>query len=68
MVEMAEDVPSSMVPESRSWVQFSSATQFSAARIPPSLAFTEPIGTVAPKREQARPTATARTQEGNVGL
>jgi hypothetical protein len=64
MVGLAEEVLSSMVPELRSWVQFPSATQFFAARIPPSLASAEPADTAAPEWEQAAPTATARTQEG----
>jgi hypothetical protein len=55
---------SSMVPEPRSWVQFPPVTQFFAARIPPSLASAGPAGTAAPEREQAAPTAAARTQEG----
>jgi hypothetical protein len=53
-----------MVPELRSWVQFSLTTQFSAACIPSSLASAGPTGTGASKREQAAPTAAARTQEG----
>jgi hypothetical protein len=53
-----------MVPEPRSWVQFPPATQFSAARIPPSLASAGSTGMTTPEREQAAPTATARTQEG----
>jgi hypothetical protein len=53
-----------MVSEPRSWVQFPLVTQFSAARIPPSLASAKPADTAAPEREQAAPTATARTQEG----
>jgi hypothetical protein len=53
-----------MVPEPRSWVQFPLATQFFAARISPSLASAGSVGTAAPEREQAAPTATARTQEG----
>jgi hypothetical protein len=68
MVGLAEEVPSSMVPESRSWVQFPPATQFFAARIPPSLAFAGSVGTTVPEWEQAAPTTVARTQEGNVGL
>jgi hypothetical protein len=40
------------------------ATQFSIARIPPSLVFTGPAGTAVPEQEQASPTAAARTQEG----
>jgi hypothetical protein len=63
MVGLAEEMLSSMVPESRSWVQFPPATQFSAARIPPSLASAGPTGTAAPEREQAAPTTAARTQE-----
>jgi hypothetical protein len=43
------------------------ATQFSAARIPPSLASAEPTGTAAPEREQTAPPAAAHTR-GNVGL
>jgi hypothetical protein len=53
-----------MVSEPRSWVQFHLATQFFAARIPPSLASTGPAGTAVPEREQAVPTATVHTQEG----
>jgi hypothetical protein len=53
-----------MVPEPRSWVQFPLATQFFVARISPSLASAGSVGTAAPEREQAAPTATARTQEG----
>jgi hypothetical protein len=53
-----------MVPEPRSWVQFPPAIQFSAARIPPSLASTGSAGTATPEREQAAPTVAARTQEG----
>jgi hypothetical protein len=64
MVGLAEGGSSSMVPELRSWVQFPPATQFSAARIPPSLASAGPAGTAAPEREQAAPTVAARTQEG----
>jgi hypothetical protein len=52
-----------MVPEPRSCVQFPPATQFSAARIPPSLASIGPAGMAAPEREQTAPTATVRTQE-----
>jgi hypothetical protein len=64
MVGLAEGGPSSMVSELRSWVQFPPATQFSAARIPPSLASTGPADTAASEREQAAPTAAARTKEG----
>jgi hypothetical protein len=64
MVGLAEAGSSSMVPELRSWVQFPPATQFFAARIPPSLASSGPTGTAAPEREQAAPTAAAHTQEG----
>jgi hypothetical protein len=53
-----------MVSELRSWVQFPSIMQFFAARIPPSLASARPAGTTTPEREQAAPTAPARTQEG----
>jgi hypothetical protein len=53
---------SSIVPEPRSWVQFSSTMQFSAARIPPSLVSAGPAGTTAPERERQQ--AVARTQEG----
>jgi hypothetical protein len=53
-----------MVSEPRSWVQFPLVTQLSVARIPPSLASAGPAGTAAPEREQAAPTATACTQEG----
>jgi hypothetical protein len=63
MIGLLEEVPSSMILELRSWVQFPPATQFFAARIPPSLASAGPIGTAAPEREQAAPTATAHTQE-----
>jgi hypothetical protein len=55
---------SSMVSELRSWVQFPLATQFSAARILPSLASARPVDTAAPEREQAAPTAMVRTHEG----
>jgi hypothetical protein len=58
------EVPSNMVPELRSWVQFPSATQFSVAHIPPSVASAGPAGMAAPKREQVAPTATTHTQEG----
>jgi hypothetical protein len=61
MVGLAEEVPSSMVSESRSWVQFPLTTQFFATHIPPSLASAGPAGTAAPEREQAAPTITART-------
>jgi hypothetical protein len=61
MVGLAEEVPSSMVSESRSLVQFPLTTQFFATRIPPSLASAGPTGTAAPEREQAAPTITART-------
>jgi hypothetical protein len=63
MVGLAEEMLSSMVPESSSWFQFSPVTQFSAARISPSLASIGPVGTVTPEWEQAAPTAAARTQE-----
>jgi hypothetical protein len=59
---------SSMVSKPRSWVQFLPATQFSAARIPPSLTAAGSVGTATPEREQAAPTAATRTQEGDVGL
>jgi hypothetical protein len=52
-----------MVLEPRSWVQFPPTTQFSAARIPLSLASAGPADTAAPEREQAAPTVTAHTQE-----
>jgi hypothetical protein len=52
-----------MVSEPRSWVQFLSATQFSAARISPSLASAGSVGTATLEREQTAPTAVARTQE-----
>jgi hypothetical protein len=52
-----------MISEPRSWVQFSLATQFSAARISPSLASVGHVGTTAPEQEQAAPIAAARTQE-----
>jgi hypothetical protein len=64
MIELAEEVPSSMVPELRSWVQFPPVTQFSVARIPPSLASAGPARTVASEQEQAAPIATDGTQEG----
>jgi hypothetical protein len=64
MVGLTEEVPSSMVPKPKSWVQFPPATQFSATRIPSSLASTGPAGTAAPKREQTTPTVAAHTQEG----
>jgi hypothetical protein len=64
MVELTEEVSSSMVLEPRSWVQFLMAAQFFATRIPPSLASTGPAGTAAPEREQAAPTAVTHTQEG----
>jgi hypothetical protein len=53
-----------MVSEPRSWVQFPPTTQFSAARIPPSLASVGSTGTTVPEREQAAPIVVARTQEG----
>jgi hypothetical protein len=53
-----------MVPEPRSWVQFSPVMQFFTERIPPSPASTGSAGTTAPERGQAVPTAAARTQEG----
>jgi hypothetical protein len=46
------------------WVQFPPAMQFSAARIPLSLASAGPTGMVVPEREQAAPTTAARMQEG----
>jgi hypothetical protein len=52
-----------MVSEPRSWIQFPPVTQFSAAHISLSLASTGFTGTAAPEREQAAPTAAARTQE-----
>jgi hypothetical protein len=52
-----------MISEPRTWVQFSPTTQFFVARIPPSLASAGPIDTTTPEREQAAPTAVARTQE-----
>jgi hypothetical protein len=64
MVRLVEEVPSRMVLESRSWVPFPRATQFFAARIPLSLASAGPAGMATPEREQAVPTAAARTQEG----
>jgi hypothetical protein len=48
----------------RCWVQFSLTTQFFVTRISSSLASVGPVGTAAPEREQAAPTAAARTQEG----
>jgi hypothetical protein len=53
-----------MVTEPRSWVQFPPATQFSVARIPPSLASVGPANMAAPEREQAAPITETRTQEG----
>jgi hypothetical protein len=64
IVGLAEGVPSSMVPEPRSWVQIPPVTQFSVALILPSLASVGPVGMVAPEWEQAAPTVAARTQEG----
>jgi hypothetical protein len=64
MVRLAEEVPSSMISEPRYWVQFPPTTQFSVVRIPPSLASAGPVGTAGPEPEQAAPTATAHTQEG----
>jgi hypothetical protein len=55
---------SSMIPELRSWVQFPLATQFPAARIPPSLASVGPAGMAAPKWEQTAPITVTRMQEG----
>jgi hypothetical protein len=55
---------SSMVPESRSWVQFPPVTQFFAVRIPPSLASAGPAGMATPEREQAAATDATHTQEG----
>jgi hypothetical protein len=51
MVGLVDEVPSSMVPEPRSWVQFPPVTQFSVAHIPPSLAFVGLVGTAALERE-----------------
>jgi hypothetical protein len=53
-----------MVPEPRSWVQSPPTKQFSAARIPPSLASVGLAGTVVPEWEQAAPITAACTQEG----
>jgi hypothetical protein len=53
-----------MVPDLRSWVQFSPATQFSVAHIPPSLMSTRPTGMAMPEREQAAPIVVAHTWEG----
>jgi hypothetical protein len=64
MVGLAEGGSSSMVPEPLSWVQFPPATQFFAARIPPSLASAGSAGMATPEREQTAPTAVAHTQEG----
>jgi hypothetical protein len=55
---------SSMVLEPRFWVQFPPVTQYSAAYISPSLAYTGPAGTTAPEREHVAPTTAAHTQEG----
>jgi hypothetical protein len=52
------------VPESRSCVKFSPVMQFFVALIPPSLASARPADTATPEREQAAPTVTARSQEG----
>jgi hypothetical protein len=64
MVGLIEEVSSSMVLESRSCVQFPSATQFFTAHIPSSLTSAEPAGITAPEQEQSAPTTTARTHEG----
>jgi hypothetical protein len=61
MVGLAKEVSSSMVPETRYWVQFPLATQFFAAHIPPSLAPAGPAVTAAPEQEQAASTVAART-------
>jgi hypothetical protein len=61
MVGFTEDVPSSMIPKSKSWVQFSPATQFFATRIPPSLASVGPTDTATPEWEQLAPTAATHT-------
>jgi hypothetical protein len=68
MVGLAEEVPSSMVPKPRSWGQFPPVTQFSVARIPPSLASVGSAGTAAPEREQAAPTAWLTRRRRNIGL
>jgi hypothetical protein len=64
MVELTEEVPSSMVPKPRFWLQFPPATKFFTVCIPLSLASTGPAGTAAPEWDQAAPIAAARKQEG----
>jgi hypothetical protein len=53
-----------MVSQPRSWLQFPVATQFSTARISPSLASTGPTGMTAPEQEQVAQAAIARMNEG----
>jgi hypothetical protein len=64
MIELTERWSSSMVSKARSWVQFHSATQFSAAHISPSLASAGSVGTATPEREQAVSTTVVCMQEG----
>jgi hypothetical protein len=64
MVGLTDGGSSSLVPEPRSWVQFPPATQFSAARILPSLASAGSAGTATFERKQTAPTTAAHTQEG----
>jgi hypothetical protein len=61
MVGLVEGGSSSLVSESRSCFQFSSATQFFAARIPSSLAFAGSAVTATSEREQAALTVAAHT-------
>jgi hypothetical protein len=68
MVELTEEVPSSIIPELRYWIQFPLTTQFSAACIPPSLSSAGLVGTAALEREQATPTAVVAHRRGNIGL
>jgi hypothetical protein len=57
-------IPSPIWYQSRGLGFNSPATQFSIARIPPSLASAGPTGTATSEWEQAVPAAAARTQEG----
>jgi hypothetical protein len=63
MVGLGEEIPSSMIPEQKSWLQYSSATHF-FTHILPSLASVGPAGMIALVREQPAPTVVTRTQEG----
>jgi hypothetical protein len=63
MVGLTEEVPSSMVPELRSWVQFPLATQFFIVHILPSLVSAGSVGMATPEWEQAAPIVTALMQE-----